>query len=144
MKMTSFLPLLTLFSLSAGAAPLEYACECIDTGAECEGMENLNITISGKKAVIELGSSDWESNDQFGLTLNPKYSPRSKENANYSQYKITSGGGASGYNVKRSTFLVENTLLKGRKTGDVKFESIQNMDTGGGYYSWVFECEKAN
>lgn len=127
---------------SAIAAPLEYSCECIDTGVECEGMEKLNISIAGKKAVIELGSSDWEYNDTFEVALNPKYTPRSKENANFSQFKITNGSEASGYSVKRSTFLVENTLLKGRKSGTVKFESVQNKDTGGGYYSWVFECSK--
>ena len=129
-------------AFTAQAATHEYQCECYDTGLECEGMEKMNIEISGETAVIDIGSEDWEMNDQFEVTLNPNYKPRNPEHMNYNQFKINAGGGGYGYNTKKSSFLVQKTLSKGKKSGYVLFQSVADQSTGGGFYSWQFNCTK--
>lgn len=136
---TFILPLFALLSLSAQATPLEYQCRCVDTGSECDGMERMNVELAKDQGTFTLGSEDWEMNDEFSAEINSKYKPRSSENETYTQYKITGGGGGYGYDARKSSFLVESALMKGRKTGFAKFQSYSKES---GFYSWLFKCAK--
>ncbi len=122
------------------AYAMDYRCECVDTGVECDGMENMNVFLEGKKATITIGSEDWKMTDSFVTKLNAKYSPREKEHMNFSQFKITSSGGGYNFDLKKSTFLIEKELVEGGKSGTVKFQSVSDKSVGGGFWSWVFEC----
>ena len=136
--MTSFVS----FTADAAVKKFEYTCECIDTGLECDGMENLNIAITGNEAEINLGSYDWEMNDTYFVEKNVNYIARTLENKNYNQFKIVDGGGMYGFNNKKSSFLVSSSIAKGEKKGSIKFQSVSSESTGGGFWSWFFECKK--
>jgi hypothetical protein len=147
----SILVLAALASLSSYAKEktYEYSCSCVDIGLECDGMENMNVSITGTQATIDLGSEDWEMNDGWEATLDPSYSPRSEENKAFAKFTPESGGGGYGYDPKKSTFLIEKTMLAGKKTGDVKFNAVDSVEEDdaaegktAGYTKWLFRCEK--
>lgn len=117
-------------NVSAAAQTHTYSCSCVGD-AECEGMENLNIEVTGDRVTIELGSEDWEMNDSWEARLDKTYRPRT--NKDYVRYIPTFGGG--GYDME-PVFLIKKSMRTGSAKGAVK---LQTSDEDG-FSSYFYRC----
>lgn len=138
--MNVFAVLSSIFVITSNAsATPKYTCECQDTGIECDGGERLDFTLSGNQATIKYGEVDFHHVDTFKTKLNPNYKPQSTEHKDFKKFDILSTT-SNGYQIGKSYFLIEQRLINGKANGRVKFQSVQTQNTGGGFWSWLFEC----
>lgn len=118
-----------------------YTCECQDTGIECDGGERLDVTLKNNLGTIKYGEKDFRFVDTFNIKLDSNYMPRSRVNNGFKKFNILSTT-SDGFQIKKSSFLIDQNLINGKANGIVKFQSVNAESIGGGFWSWAFKCTK--
>jgi len=129
--LTLFAVILAMTANTVYGESLSFECKC---SKKCNGFKNARIervSLTSKQATISLGDKEWEMNDKFETEF------ESILNKSFQKYKITGGGGGFEIDTKKSSFELENSIIKGND-GKLIF-SLKNEQA---VAKVIFKCKK--
>ncbi len=124
----SFL-LFIVASFNVYSRPIEYNCNCIDFGTECDGGEKIILSLNAEDAQIKLTDKVGGSPTTIITSIDKNYI--SNTNNEYLRFKN---------NNKTSSFpsfLIQKSMLKESKNGKVEMSEVSETNTN---YVWNFYC----